>query len=137
MASVSNAPAPEGFCPDHKRCPEGLVSGPAMMKCWGVPAQELPETHPAWALEADYLAQMCVNAVMALLPEKIMLGGGVMHRQWLLPMVHEKTLALFNGSIAHTAVEAGLREYIVTGDSSGVLGARLLAKQAYAPGSRA
>ncbi len=79
---------------------------------------------------------MCVNAVMALLPEKIMLGGGVMHRQWLLPMVHEKTLALFNGSIAHTAVEAGLREYIVTGDSSGVLGAWLLAKQAYAPGSR-
>ncbi len=126
-------PAPDGFCPYHPHCAEGLASGPAIEKRWGVSAKELPEDHPAWALEAAYLAQVCADAMLAFSPEKIILGGGVMHQQFLFPMIREKTVRLLNGYIPVPAVEAGLKDYIVPtglGDNSGILGAWLLAKQA-------
>lgn len=137
MSPEANDPAPDGFCPYHKRCLEGLASGPAIMKRWGVPAQELPEDHPAWQLEAAYLAQMCVNAMMTFSPEKIILGGGVMHKEFLLPMIREKTLALLGGYISSPVVDAGLRDYIAApglGENSGVMGAWLLAREAYEKG---
>ena len=46
-------PAPEGFCPYHKGCLEGLASGPAIEKRWGRKAYDLPADHEAWDLEAD------------------------------------------------------------------------------------
>lgn len=128
-------PAPVGFCPYHPHCAEGLASGPAIEKRWGVSARELPEDHPAWALEAAYLAQVCADAMLAFSPEKIILGGGVMHQSFLFPMIREKTVRLLNGYIPVPAVEAGLTDYIVPtglGDQSGILGAWLLARQAEA-----
>ena len=128
-------PAPAGFCPYHPHCAEGLASGPAIEKRWGVSARDLPEDHPAWALEASYLAQVCADAMLAFSPEKIILGGGVMHQSFLFPMIREKTVRLLNGYIPVPAVEAGLTDYIVPtglGDNSGILGAWLLARQAEA-----
>ena len=125
-------PAPEGFCPYHDHCAEGLASGPAIEKRWGVSARELPERHPAWALEAAYLAQVCAGAMLAFSPEKIILGGGVMHQSFLLPMIREKTIRLLNGYIPVPAVEEGLTDYIVApglGDRSGIMGAWLIAKE--------
>ncbi len=127
-------PAPAGFCPYHPHCAEGLASGPAIEKRWGVSAKDLPADHPAWALEAAYLAQLCADAMLAFSPEKIILGGGVMHQTFLFPMIREKTVQLLNGYIPVPAVESGLRDYIVPtglGDNSGILGAWLLAKEAY------
>lgn len=126
-------PMPEGVCPYHAHCLEGLAAGPAIAKRWGRPAQELPPEHPAWALEAAYLAQMCHNAIMTLSPEKIILGGGVMQQEFLFPLIREKTLALLNGYVCHDAVDHGLADYIVApglGVNSGVMGAYLLARQA-------
>lgn len=137
IAPEATDPTPEGFCPYHKRCLEGLASGPAIMKRWGTPAQDLPEDHPAWALEASYLAQMCVNAMLTFSPEKIILGGGVMHKDFLFPMIREKTLQLLGGYISSPVVDAGLTDYIVSpglGDNSGVMGAWLLALSAYEQG---
>lgn len=131
----ANDPSPDGFCPYHKRCLEGLASGPAIMKRWGMPAQKLPADHPAWVLEASYMAQMCVNAIMSFSPEKIILGGGVMHKELLLPMIREKTLQLLNGYIGSPVINEGMRNYIVVpglGDNSGVMGAWLLACEVYA-----
>ena len=128
-------PAPAGFCPYHLHCAEGLASGPAIEKRWGVSARDLPEDHPAWALEAAYLAQVCADAMLAFSPEKIILGGGVMHQSFLFPMIREKTVRLLNGYIPVPAMEAGLTDYIVPtglGDQSGILGAWLLARQAEA-----
>ena len=128
-------PKPEGFCPYHKHCLEGLAAGPAIQKRWGVPAVELPEDHPAWAIEAEYLAQMCHNAIMTFSPEKIILGGGVMHQRHLLPMIRRRTVELLNGYVMHPVVDAGLEDYIVApglGENSGVMGAFLLAKKALA-----
>ena len=45
-----------GCCPYHGDCLEGLASGTAMAARWGVHGRELPATHPAWDLEAHYLA---------------------------------------------------------------------------------
>ena len=45
-----------GVCPYHADCLEGLASGPAIERRWGRRAEELPPDHPAWPLEAHYLA---------------------------------------------------------------------------------
>lgn len=134
MRQAEGDPAPDGFCPYHRGCLEGLASGPAIMKRWGTPAQELPPEHPAWDLESTYLAQMCVNAIMSLSPEKIILGGGVMQQAFLLPIIRQKTVDLLGGYICSPVVDRGLEDYIVApglGVNSGVMGAYLLAKQAW------
>ena len=87
LAPRADDPTPEGFCPFHQHCAEGLAAGPAMEKRWGVSARDLPADHPAFDLEAYYLAQVCVNALMTVSPERILLGGGVMQREGLLPRV--------------------------------------------------
>ena len=134
LRQESNDPAPDGFCPYHKGCLEGLASGPAIEKRWGTKAQNLPESHEAWKLEADYLAQMCMNAICAFSPEKIILGGGVMQQKHLFPLIHEKTLALLNDYVQATAILEHIETYIVEpglGTKSGATGALLLARQAY------
>ena len=133
MRQEAADPTPDGFCPYHKGCLEGLAAGPAIEKRWGVSARELTPDHPAWELEANYLAQMCVNLIMTLSPEKIILGGGVMQQKFLFPMIREKTLKLMNGYICAKAVDEGLVNYIVEPGldvNSGVMGAYILARRA-------
>ena len=126
-------PAPEGFCPYHKGCLEGLASGPAIEKRWGRKAYDLPADHEAWDLEAAYLAQMCMNAVCGFSPEKIILGGGVMQQKHLFPLIRRKTLALLNGYVQAKEILENIDSYIVEpglGTKSGATGALLLAQQA-------
>ncbi|MBO5569034.1 MAG: ROK family protein [Clostridia bacterium] len=126
-------PCPEGFCPYHKHCLEGLAAGPTFEKRYAMSAKDLPHTHIAWDIEADYIAQMCHNAIMSFSPEKIILGGGVMQQQFLLPLVREKTLMLLGQYIQHPHMENGLKDYIVSpglGIHSGLMGSFLLAKEA-------
>lgn len=133
MLPDANDPTPDGFCPYHKHCLEGLAAGPAIQKRWGVPGSELPRDHAAWVLEANYLAEMCHNAIMTLSPQKIILGGGVMGQEFLIGLIRARTLELLNGYISSPEVERGLADYIVApglGVNSGVMGAWLLAKEA-------
>ena len=126
-------PAPDGFCPYHKGCLEGLASGPAIEKRWGRKGQEIPPEHEAWLLEATYLAQMCMNAVCAFSPEKIILGGGVMQQKHLFPLIRQKTLQLLNGYVQAGEILEHIDTYIVEpglGTRSGATGALLLARQA-------
>ena len=125
--------SPAGFCPYHEGCLEGLASGPAMEKRWGMSARELEPDHPAWAMEAHYLAQMCVNAIVSFSPEKIILGGGVMQQQHLFPLIRRETLRLLGGYVQHSAILNGMEDYIVPPGlktESGIKGAFLLAKRA-------
>ena len=127
-------PAPAGFCPYHQGCLEGLASGPAMEKRWGTKAQYLPPDQEAWGLEAAYLAQMCMNAVCAFSPEKIILGGGVMQQKHLFPLIRQKTKDLLNGYIHVREITERIDTYIVEpglGTKSGATGALLLAREAY------
>lgn len=126
-------PLPKGICPYHGCCLEGMAAGPAIKEKWGLSARELPESHPAWELESDYLSQLCAIAILSFSPEKIILGGGVMQQKFLFPIIREKTLKALGGYIVHPAVEESLENYIVEpglGTNSGILGAWLLAKQA-------
>ena len=128
-----NDPMPEGVCPYHKGCLEGLAAGPSIGKRWGMKAVDLPPEHRAWDLEASYLAQMCVNSICAFSPEKIILGGGVMQQKHLFPLIREKTLRLLNNYVQHPAILEDIDSYIVEpglGTRSGATGALLLAKMA-------
>ena len=44
----------------------------------GQGAENLQDDDPVFTLEADYLAQMCVNLIMTVSPERIVIGGGVL-----------------------------------------------------------
>lgn len=126
-------PLPGGVCPYHDGCLEGLASGPSFDRRWGMSAKVLPQDHIGWQIEAYYLAQLCVTALVTLSAECIVLGGGVMQKEFLFPMIRKQTLALLGGYIAHDRVLNHIDEIIVPpglGVHSGVTGALLLAAQA-------
>ena len=122
-----------GTCPYHGDCLEGLASGPAMARRWGVAPETLPLDHPAWDLEAEYLALGLVAVVAILSPARIAVGGGVMASGHLLPRVRSRVLAHLAGYLRAPAILTGIDAYIVPpalGDRAGVLGAIALAADA-------
>ena len=122
-----------GNCPYHGDCFEGLACGKAMADRWGKPAQVLPDHHPAWDLEAEYIANALVNYTLILSPQILILGGGVMQRQSLFPLIRQKYQKLLNGYIKVPQIVQDIDHYIVPpglGNRSGVLGAIGLAKDA-------
>lgn len=123
-------PMPQGCCPYHGACLEGLASGPALEKRWGVPARQLPADHPAWELEAHYLAQMCVTALMMVSPRRIVLGGGVMGQSHLFPMIRRETMRLLGGYLSCVQETDSLIVPPACAPNSGILGAALLAERA-------
>jgi fructokinase len=118
-----------GSCPYHGDCIEGLASGPAMEARWGIPPENLPPEHPAWKLEARYLALAISNYVLTLSPQRIALGGGVMEQPCLLPLVRKELAALLAG---YNDMDLEMDSFLVApglGSKSGVLGALVLAEQ--------
>lgn len=123
-----------GGCPWHGDCLEGLTCGPAMQARWGAPAAELPLDHPAWQLEAHYLALALCTWVCTLSPKLILLGGGVMQQPHLFPMIRQELGRLLNGYVRAAEILEGLDRYVLPpqlGGRAGVLGALALAQQAY------
>ncbi|NOT60888.1 MAG: ROK family protein, partial [Acidobacteria bacterium] len=123
-----------GACPFHGDCWEGLAAGSAMEKRWSQRAENLPADHPAWALEAHYLAQGLVNLTYALSPQRFILGGGVMHQPQMLGLVRNEVQRMVNGYLQIPQLGAAMEDYLVLpglGDRAGVLGAIALAEQAY------
>jgi len=123
----------EGICPFHGDCFEGLASGPAIEKRWGQKAETLPPDHPAWGLEAHYIALALSALIVTLSPQRIILGGGVMGQTFLFPMIQQKVKDRLNGYVQSPAVNEKIAEYIVPpglGTRSGMLGAIALAQMA-------
>ena len=122
-----------GSCPFHGDCLEGLANGPAMEKRWGQRAETLPLDHPAWDLEAHYIALGLVNFICMLSPQRIILGGGVMSQPQLFPLIREKVLMQLNEYVQSPQILDRIDEYIVPpglGSRAGVLGAIALAYRA-------
>lgn len=117
-------PMPEGICPFHGACLEGMAAGPAIEKRWGKKAIEMKDDAKVWDLEAYYLAQCMVTTTLMLSPKIIILGGGVMHQTQLFPLVREKTRELLNGYIKNDTVN-DMDHYIVPAslhDDQGIMG---------------
>jgi fructokinase len=129
----------EGTCPFHGDCLEGLASGPAIEARWQQRGQDLPGDHPAWPLEAHYLALGLMTIICTLSPQRVILGGGVMERSFLFPMIRSRVRELLNGYIQTPAIMDQTDAYIVPpglGSRAGVLGAIALAARALEDGSR-
>ncbi len=119
-----------GCCPYHQGCLEGLASGPALKARWHVDsAMELPEDHPAWELEAEYLAVAMMNYLLCFSPKKIILGGGVMKQKHLLSLIHQKTRQLLNGYLKNASIDDLENTIVVAqlGQNAGALGSLALA----------
>jgi len=124
----------EGNCPYHKNCFEGLAAGPAIADRWGKPAQDLEPDHPAWELEAKYISFALVNYILTLSPQRIILGGGVMDQEQILPMIMEKVKPLLGGYVQNPSLLENISDYIVKpalGNKSGILGAIALAEETF------
>jgi fructokinase len=122
----------EGNCPFHGDCFEGLASGPAMEKRWGQKAETLPPDHPAWDLEAHYIALALRSFICTLSPQRIIIGGGVAQQPQIMPLIRQKTQATLNKYVQSPAILEDIDSYIVPpalGGQAGVLGAIALAQQ--------
>ena len=121
-----------GSCPFHGDCWEGLASGASLEKRWGKRPEDIPSDHPAWVVEAGYLALGVVNLIYALSPQRIIMGGGVMKAPGLLPAVRREVKKLLHGYLSSARIVGRIDHYLVPpqlGDMSGVLGAIALARQ--------
>lgn len=119
----------KGACPFHDDCLEGMASGPAIEKRWGVKGNELPDDHKAWEMEAYYLGQALSGVILLLSPKKVILGGGVMHQEQLFPLVRAQVAQNLNGYVASPAILDDMDDYIVPpalGDNAGLCGALAL-----------
>ena len=123
-----------GCCPYHGCCLEGMASGPAIEKRWGRPGKLLHDQKEVWELEAFYLAQAVANYIMLYSPEKVILGGGVMHQEGLLEQVRKKVVDMLAGYVHHPMIEKHIDSYVVhpaLKDDAGILGAVYLGMRAY------
>ena len=123
----------EGHCPFHKGCLEGMAAGPGLGERWGVKGDELDTDHQAWDLEAYYLGQACATYILILSPKKIILGGGVMMRKQLFPLIHKYTQEFLNGYIQKNEILNDIENYIIPpglGNDAGIVGSIALAVEA-------
>lgn len=122
----------DGNCPFHGDCFEGLANGPAIEKRLGMKGALVPEADPYWDVEADYIASALMNYILTLSPKKIILGGGVMQREFLYPRVRSRVRQLLNGYVNSRSILENMDEYIVPpglGNQSGSMGAIAMAMQ--------
>ncbi len=124
-----------GACPFHGACWEGLCSGPALARRWGLPAEELPADHPAWRVAADEIATGLTALMYVLSPQRIVLGGSVpkggrLGGDGFFRLVRDAVRRIDNGYLAATS---DLDRFIVPpalGDDAGVRGCFALALRA-------
>ncbi|MFC0684223.1 ROK family protein [Novosphingobium clariflavum] len=140
--AVRRHPAHAGFagvCPYHGDCLEGLASGPALHAAWGMTAREIPEDHPAWEAQADYLAQLCMTLILTSAPQRIVLGGGVMSQPFLLERVRAATLARLNGYCVQWDAAKANEALLLprSPEPSGLVGSYLIAEEAWRQSSKA
>ncbi|WP_141433824.1 ROK family protein [Bacillus sp. 03113] len=124
-----------GNCPYHHDCLEGLAAGPAIEERWGEKGSYLKDRHEVWEMEAYYIAQALMQYILILSPKKIILGGGVMKQEQLIPLIHQYVKQLLNKYVSFKELSTEIDQYIVTPgliDQSGIVGAMFLAKKALA-----
>ena len=122
-----------GICPFHGDCMEGMAAGGALAARVGRSADDLAPDDPVWELEAYYLAAGLAQHVLVLSPQRIVLGGGVLQQEHLLPRIHAALRVQLRSYIARPQVDTDVSSYVVKphfGDEAGLAGAFALAMSA-------
>eukprot|EP00599_Poterioochromonas_sp_BG-1_P000944 CAMPEP_0173148962 /NCGR_PEP_ID=MMETSP1105-20130129/10039_1 /TAXON_ID=2985 /ORGANISM="Ochromonas sp., Strain BG-1" /LENGTH=322 /DNA_ID=CAMNT_0014063731 /DNA_START=67 /DNA_END=1035 /DNA_ORIENTATION=- len=124
----------EGSCPFHGTCIEGMVSIGALAKrknCSHHDLPKIPDDDRLWHFAAYYIAQLCANLTLIASPERISIGGGVLKRSILFPLIRQQYLQIMNNYIVHPSLtKDNIDQYItapIWGDIAGVVGAAYLA----------
>jgi fructokinase len=124
-------------CPFHSACVEGFVGSRTLAARCQVPAEQLatiPDSDECWETTAFYLAHLCATLALTVSPQVIVLGGGIMQRAPLLPMIRKKCLDNLNGYLVSPLLTPErIDSYIVCtphGSNAGVLGSLVLASDA-------
>ena len=123
-----------GLCIFHKDCLEGLASGTAISSRWKRSPVDIPDDHPAWDLEAGYLAFALANIILVISPQKIILGGGVMNKTILFPLIREKVKLILNNYLLFPEICSQIDKFITPpclGNTSGVMGALFMARNIF------
>jgi len=128
-----------GRCPFHGDCLEGLASGPAIETRWGRRAEDLgPDTEAAVDIEAFSLGHAMADLTLTISPERIILGGGVMHLPGLLEVTRMRMLESLGGYVDSPALANGAGTFLVApelGVRSGIAGGFVLAERAAVGGT--
>ena len=91
----------------------------------------MPSGHPAFALQAGYLAHLASTIVLTHMPDRIIFGGSVMKAPGLLERVRAATRILLAEYLSGDPAGGSLDDYLVPpalGDRSGVTGALFMAE---------
>lgn len=123
-----------GRCPYHRDCLEGLASGPAVAERWNARPEELPDSHPAWELEARYLARALAAYTFVLSPERILVGGGIGMRPGIVERVATLLGEELAGYVPALASPERLASYVnrpALGADAGLVGAAALALRSF------
>jgi fructokinase len=101
----------------------------------------LPDGHPIWLHASNAIANLCVSLLLLTSCQKIVLGGGIMKREILYPMVRSRVWSLLNGyldSVEELSEERRLDDVIVRSSweevGSGLVGAFALAMDVHEKG---
>jgi fructokinase len=121
----------DSVCGYHDHCAEGLASGPAVRR--RLDGRELSEAPEIAAQTADYLAQLLIALTLTWSPQKIVMGGGVMTAEGMLPRVRQSFAAKLGGyGVGDAAPRA---DYIVAAalENAGLEGAAIMARELLKP----
>lgn len=102
-------------------------------------ASQLPtlaDDDDIWNICAFYIAQLCVNLILITSVEHISIGGGVLNRSILYPLIRQHVYKLLAGYIENSVFQTpeSLIELITTpfyGKDAGIVGAVYLGQLAY------
>jgi fructokinase len=116
-----------GACPFHGDCVEGLASGPAIAARVRRPAEALSADDPVWASVVHALAGLLHNLTLTVVPERILIGGGLANgRPHLLPRIRRALDDSLAGYGVASRAWVGSDGYVLApalGDRAGPLGA--------------
>lgn len=116
-----------GNCPFHGDCLEGLANGPAIRAATGKPAEDLDADDPAWDRVVDAIAGMAFNLALTTVPQRILIGGGVMAGQpQLMERIRETTVAKLAGYAHAAAIASDIDNWLTEpglGTMAGPMGA--------------
>ena len=122
-----------GACPFHGDCIEGLVSGPALTRRFGVPGDRIPADDPRWDHVAHDIAQLVGTILLSSAARQVLIGGGVgMARSDLLDRIRAKVVDQLGGYLPFVTQDsvASIVRAPALGDQAGPMGTVALALDA-------